>query len=640
MPTPQVWLSLFTVIVNASTKSLRRTTPYGTSKWRSHGDAQGAAMLEITIATKLNNIDDGGELLMAISDPSSSLYSQHWTMEQVHEYFAPSKESMDQIETWLQSSGVDRMTIFRARDNSTLHFRMDVVRASKLLQAEFSRVVNRRTGQENIACTSYAIPEHLEKHVDLIIAEKRIESDSMGEIRQRKIRRQVSTTANSSNPTAVVNCDRYTAPECLRQLYHMPSGLPSSPHPKNTFGIYQPAWSTWLAGDLDLFFRLFSPTDIGRRPEMLRINGGYTQTRYKLSPFNLEPNLDFEYAMSLTSPMDVINIQVGDRYVGGNWDNMLAAFDETYCHTVNTSIDSVPLFPDDRPGAYNRSADCGTVVPPKVISISFAEVENDFPVEYLRLQCHEFLKLGLMGTTVIAASGDFGVASGLEPGTCINATTGVSNATKGAFSPTWPGGCPWVTIVGGTQLAAHGGSTQNLPLCAETNETAFHTVLNGNRTLSSAGGFSNVFPAPAYQRSAVSQYRRQQAHHLNKLEQEGFDPDDNGRGFPDLAMMAYGYLIAMYNETQVVHGTSASAPVFASMIAIINNERLNAGKATVGFLNPALYAAPKIFNEIKVGNNSGCGASPAYPAANGWDPVTGLGSVDYVRLRDVLMAMP
>ncbi|EME78003.1 uncharacterized protein MYCFIDRAFT_33445 [Pseudocercospora fijiensis CIRAD86] len=641
MLTLLVWLFLFTGIVNAFPQPVRRATPYGISKWRSGGDAHGDEMLEITIALKLNNLDDSEAFLMAVSDPNSSLYGQHWSWQRVSEHLAPSPEATHQVVSWLESSGIDRTRIFRARDNTTLHVRMNVTNASELLQAEFSRMSNRRTGQENIACTSYIIPEHLEKHVDLIVAEKRLSFGGLEDARKRRQRRQVSTTtAKNSTATAIVNCDRYTAPECLRQLYHIPSRLPSTPHPKNTFGIYQPAWSTWLPEDLDLFFQLFSPSDVGRRPEMLRINGGYTQTEYKLPPFNLEPNLDFEYVMSLVSPMPVIDIQVGDRYAGGNWNNMLAAFDETYCDAVNGSIDPLPLVPDDRPGAYNRSADCGTVAPPKVISISFADVEDDFPVEYLRRQCHEFLKLGLMGTTVIAASGDFGAASGLEPGTCINATTGVSNATKGAFSPTWPGGCPWVTIVGGTQLAAHDDSPQTLPICAETNETAFHTALSGNRTLSSAGGFSNVFPAPAYQHSAVSQYRKEQAQHLNNLEQQGFDPDDDGRGFPDLAMMAYGYLMAMYNDTQIVHGTSASAPVFASMIAMINNGRLHAGKSTVGFLNPALYAAPKIFNEIKIGNNSGCGASPAYRAANGWDPVTGLGSVDYVRLRDVLMAMP
>jgi tripeptidyl-peptidase-1 len=53
-------------------------------------------------------------------------------------------------------------------------------------------------------------------------------------------------------------------------------------------------------------------------------------------------------------------------------------------------------------------------------------------------------------------------------------------------------------------------------------------------------------------------------------------------------------------------GTSASAPVFASIITRINEERLNAGKSAVGFINPTLYANPGAFNDITIGSNPNC----------------------------------
>ena len=58
-----------------------------------------------------------------------------------------------------------------------------------------------------------------------------------------------------------------------------------------------------------------------------------------------------------------------------------------------------------------------------------------YPPEYLRRQCLEFMKLGLMGVTAVVATGDYGTASGLEGSTCLNATGGVTNATSGNFSP-------------------------------------------------------------------------------------------------------------------------------------------------------------------------------------------------------------
>ena len=75
------------------------------------------------------------------------------------------------------------------------------------------------------------------------------------------------------------------------------------------------------------------------------------------------------------------------------------------------------------------------------------------------------------------------------------------------------------------------------------------------------------------------------------------------------------------------------------MISLINNDRLHAGKKVLGFVNPAMYQNPQMFNDVETGYNSGCGATPAFNAAKGWDPVTGLGSPDYQRMRDVFMRL-
>ena len=53
-------------------------------------------------------------------------------------------------------------------------------------------------------------------------------------------------------------------------------------------------------------------------------------------------------------------------------------------------------------------------------------------------------------------------------------------------------------------------------------------------------------------------------------------------------------------------GTSASTPIVAAVINRINEERLNAGKGPIGFLNPSLYANPSMLNDITNGTNPGC----------------------------------
>lgn len=84
---------------------------------------------------------------------------------------------------------------------------------------------------------------------------------------------------------------------------------------------------------------------------------------------------------------------------------------------------------------------------------------------------------------------------------------------------------------------------------------------------------------------------------------------------------------------------AASAPVFAAMVTMINEKRIAAGKGPVGFVNAALYAYPQIMNDIKQGNNPGCGTD-GFAAVEGWDPLTGLGTPDYEKMERLFMALP
>ena len=79
-------------------------------------------------------------------------------------------------------------------------------------------------------------------------------------------------------------------------------------------------------------------------------------------------------------------------------------------------------------------------------------------------------------------------------------------------------------------------------------------------------------------------------------------------------------------------------------MGLLNDARLAAGKAPLGFLNPLLYAHPAALNDCVAGVQQGCKVSGApvdgFAAAPGWDPATGLGSPSFPRLRDVVLALP
>lgn len=133
----------------------------------------------------------------------------------------------------------------------------------------------------------------------------------------------------------------------------------------------------------------------------------------------------------------------------------------------------------------------------------------------------------------------------------------------------------------------------------------------------SGGGFSDVFARPSYQDSAVKNY-------LDKYAPKYPDSTFNktGRGFPDVSALGLNLTTVYLGKVYGVGGTSASAPIFASIITLINEARLSANKSTVGFINPTIYKHPEMFNDITVGSNPGCGTK-GFPTAKGWDPVSG-----------------
>ena len=110
------------------------------------------------------------------------------------------------------------------------------------------------------------------------------------------------------------------------------------------------------------------------------------------------------------------------------------------------------------------------------------------------------------------------------------------------------------------------------------------------------------------------------------------------RGYPDISANGHAALIVLAGAWANVDGTSVSAPVVGGLISLVNEQRKNAGKSTVGFINPVLYANPSALNDIVSGSNPGCSTN-GFSAVSGWDPATGLGTPDYNKLLKVWNAL-
>jgi tripeptidyl-peptidase-1 len=269
-------------------------------------------------------------------------------------------------------------------------------------------------------------------------------------------------------------------------------------------------------------------------------------------------------------------------------------------------------------GAYQGPEDCGTIKPAYVISTSYEYAEADLTPFYSQRQCIEYAKLGLMGSTVLFSSGDYGVASN---GLCLTAN-GTQSEDGSRFSPQFPASCPYITAVGATQLPEGKNVT-------DPESAAYEVIYSG-------GGFSNYFPRPAYQSSAVSGFLK---NHSPAYPAGTYN--QTGRGIPDISANGANYVVAVDGGFELVYGTSASSPVVGALIASINDARLAIGKKPLGFLNPSLYSAgfSGAFNDITNGTNPGCGTE-GFSAVKGWDPVTGLGTPRFPVLLAKFLRLP
>ena len=205
---------------------------------------------------------------------------------------------------------------------------------------------------------------------------------------------------------------------------------------------------------------------------------------------------------------------------------------------------------------------------PSVISISWGGPENGFASQDIEAMDQALQSAATLGISVCAASGDTGATEG---------------ETDGQLHVDFPASSPYALGCGGTRLPKTGA------------EVAWNDGAEGG---ASGGGYSTVFPLPAWQTGVQGQQR----------------------GVPDVAGDAdpqTGFNVRVDGTDAIVGGTSSVAPLWAGLLAVVNQ---SLGKR-VGFVNPVLYRnAATAFNDITEGNNNG------YRAGPGWDPVTGLGS--------------
>ena len=236
-----------------------------------------------------------------------------------------------------------------------------------------------------------------------------------------------------------------------------------------------------------------------------------------------------------------------------------------------------------------------TNLKPSVISISWGGAENTWTQQAMNAFDSAAQDASTMGITIFVASGDNGATDG-DP--------------NGNLEVDFPASCPHMTGCGGTKLVLSAGTIKS--------EVAWNEL--SQQEGATGGGVSQVFPLPTWQQNA----------NVPKAPNK-----QGGRGVPDVAGDAdptTGYNVVVDGSDTVIGGTSAVAPLWAGLTALLNQ---SLGQP-VGFLNPLLYSKGAIatFHDIVSGNNG------KYKSAPGLDPCTGLGSPDGSKLLAALGGKP
>lgn len=562
--------------------------------WTKHSSPSPDHVISLRIGLPQPNFPSLEEHLYQVSDPSHSRYGQHLSKETVEELIAPHPSSLDAINNWLATHGLEEEDLVRSPAKDWITIRIPVSLVEKMLETKYHVYKHEASGDYLVRTTSYSLPEHLHEHVDVIqpttmfgrFSSDRstvvwLEDDSQEPDAQGQI------TDATTGLTVDASCNTTITIKCLQEMYNATGYTPSA-NVNNSIGLtgYLGQYANFQ--DLQTFYADQRPDALNSSFTVVLINNG--SNSQDPSQAGVEANLDTQFGYGLSYPVPGTFFSTGGSPPFK--PDLITPTDtnEPYLDWLNYVLaqEKVPL----------------------VISTSYGDDEQTVPASYAIRACQGLAQLGARGVSLTFSSGDGGVGDGN-----LNATTQICYTNDGRnvtqFMPSFPTSCPYVTSV---------GATQHFP------EVAVSRFYSG-------AGFSNYFTRPLYQERAVSAYLASLPPGLyNGL----YNP--YGRAYPDVSAQGDFFRVFLAGSPIKVGGTSASSPTFAAIVALLNDARLKAGKKPLGFLNPLFYSIlAGDFNDVTVGHSGGCGTW-GFNATKGWDAVTGLGTPNFGKFEEKLLA--
>ncbi|KAF2086023.1 subtilisin-like protein [Saccharata proteae CBS 121410] len=566
--------------------------PYG---WTEKSAPSTEKRITLQVGLSQQNMDQLISQLYAVSTPGGASYGQHLDRDDVKAMIQPSDEADQAVQSWLKSEGAEAVY----SDGSWVSFVTTVGNANKMLNASFMHY--EYEGSTKLRTTEYSVPDSLSEHIDLIwpttFFGKTVASAPLKALKASEISSRAADLDSS--------CSKTITPTCLKELYNSTDYTPdASSGSVVAFGSFLNQSARYK--DLELYETKFGITSLNFTTELIN---GATNDQARDDNHD-EANLDVQNIIGVSNPLPVT------QFITGGSPPFVPNLDEP----TDADNENEPYLP-----YYQYLLDKTNDELPQVISNSYGDDEQTVPIKYAKRVCNMIAELGVRGITVLESSGDTGVG-----GPCLSN----DGTDQPQFTPAFPGTCPYITAVGGTQSVS--------PEVAWTDST---------------GGFSNYFERPSYQDDKVQEYLD---NYISAETLAYYEPYTNTsmRGFPDVSAHSLSpyYYVYTNNAASLSGGTSAASPVFAAIVGMLNDARLRDGKTALGFLNPWLYSDGfNYLNDITGGGSVGCngengqtGASydgsgiipwASWNATVGWDPVTGLGTPDFGKLKDAVLAL-
>lgn len=237
-----------------------------------------SSQFKMRIALTQQNLHHGEKFLMEVSDPNSNLFSQHWSTDKITRTFSPSQASKGVVRAWLIDFGIKPEAIITSRDGGWLNFFIGVEDAEKLLRAKYHIFTDNETGESQLACESYSLPQSIREHIDIIMPTVHLSTKPRKRslLKSHDLSIQPVKTSNvgvaDQRIKDLSKCDTLSTPDCIRALYHIPNGVTANP--KNTYGILELSPETYSQPGLDVFFKNFTPALVGKPPKLESVDGG------------------------------------------------------------------------------------------------------------------------------------------------------------------------------------------------------------------------------------------------------------------------------------------------------------------------------------------------------------------------------